>query len=174
MADATLWAVFLFFIIWTSNCLSNVIWAVSFQITFTTISSALPENHGSHLPHQLRRGSDFHKCYLSSSFHSWSSFVYSMLLCCRHGSLAAQIRSVPVLPPGKMAVCNSLWQATCAVANSKSVRRLGHRAVRTGNLHASKLTLVGPLPWPRASYFLLLLAKSMEAAVRYAGILLLK
>lgn len=38
----------------SSNCLANVIWVFSFQITSTTPSSAFPENDDSHLPHQLR------------------------------------------------------------------------------------------------------------------------
>lgn len=46
-------------------------------------------------------------------FCSWPSSIYSMLLCCHYGSLAAEIKFLPVLSPGKMSFCNTLWQETC-------------------------------------------------------------
>lgn len=139
-----------------SNCLANVIWVGSFPITFITLSSPFPENDDSHLPHQLS--------YLFS-FLSWPPFLWSVVLWCCHGSFAAQIRSVPIMTPGKIAACNSLWQAAHAVPSSHAACCLSHRAVCSGNFHPSTLTLVGWLTWLRTSYFPLLVAKGMETAV---------
>jgi len=94
--------------------------------------------------------------------------------------------SVAVLGPWKpgSGPCQSChlvkWQSAttydkqCAVANPNSAWSLGHRAGGNGNLHASKLALSGLLPSPGTSRFSLLVAKVMEAVVRYAGILLLQ